>query len=119
MKIKSTGGLSDFAQPLFVELRFHNLSGGIFHECSSAVIAVNWNERALWRADANRENLYACIRRGFRGLRCIAAEFFAIGENDQRAISGGAFSKRVNRQVNRFRNIRSAFRNRLRVEIVN
>src|SRR2546429_6954499 len=116
MKKNPAGGLSDFAQPLFVELRFHNLSSGIFPEGGSAVTTVNWNERALWRADANRENLHACIRRGFRSLRRIAAEFFSVGENDQRAISGRAFSKRVNREVDRFGNIRSAFGNCFRIE---
>ena len=95
------------------------MSRGIFHERRSAIVAVDWNERALRRAHPNRENSHARISRGLGCLRRITVQLFAIGENDQRSISGGAFSKCVYGEIDRFGNIRPAFGNRLCVQIVN
>src|SRR5260370_17549346 len=92
MKKKSAGGLSDFAHPFFVELRFYNLPGGIFHERSPAIVAVDWNERALRRAHPDRENSHARISPGLRCLRRVPVQLFPIGENDQRCISAAPFS---------------------------
>src|ERR1700682_101977 len=105
MQIKPACCLSDFAQSFFIELRFYNLSGGIFHERRSAIVALNGNERALRRADANRESSNAGIARGLRHFRRVATQLFAIRENDQRAISSRAFPKCVYREIDRFRDI--------------
>src|SRR5437588_1694643 len=112
MKIKSASRLSDVAQSLFVQLRFHNLSGGIFDERGAAIFAVDWNERALRCADSDRENFHACIGGGLRQLDRVAAEFFAVGENYQRAISSRAFPKCLHREIDRLGNICAAFWNR-------
>src|SRR5438477_431108 len=113
MQIKTAANLRDFVQPFFVKLRFYNLSRGIFHERRSAIVAVDWNERALRRAHPNRENSHARISRGLGCLRRITVQLFAIGENDQRSISGGAFSKCVYGELRKqsWRNKLAKFRN--------
>src|SRR5256885_11554906 len=109
MEIKTSGRLGNLLQAMLIEFRFHNLPGGIFYKRGAAVIAPNWNERALGSADTNRENFYADIRCCFGGFQRVSAELFAIGENNQAAISGRALAEYIDREIDRFRNVRPAF----------
>ena len=70
------------------------------------------------RTNADRENFYARFLRFLCFLDRIAAQFFAVGKNDQGAVSHRAFAKCLHRQRDRFTNVGAAFRNRLGIEII-
>ena len=118
MNIEPAGRLRDFLQPLFVQLRFHHLSVAVLHKSRRAALASDWNQRAFRCPDADRENPHAGISRGLRRLRRIAAQLFAIGKNNERAIADRALPVSLDCEIDRRRNIRASFWNRVRVEIV-
>src|SRR2546430_776075 len=118
MEIKPSGRLGNLLQTMLIEFRFYNLPGGIFYKRGAAILAPDWNERTLRSADTNRENFYAGIRCRFGRFHRVSTELFAIGENDQATVSGRALAECIHCEIDRFRNVRSAFRNNFCVEIV-
>ena len=116
MNVKPACGLSDFTQPVFVQLGFHNLAGWIFHEGRLPVVARYGNKRALRCSDAHREDSHTGVSRcGFCCVHSVTTQFLAVGKDDERSISGGAFAEALRGQSDGAGNVRSAFGNRLRV----
>ena len=116
MQIKSVRGLRDIAQPFFIQLRFHHLTLHIFDESRAACLARDRNERTFRCAYADRENMHAVVDRGFCSFHRVAAQFFAIGENNERAIAGCAFAEGVIGERDRCGNVGAAFRDRFGVQ---
>ena len=109
LQIKSSACLRDFAQTLFIQFRFHHLSSRVFHEGRFAIFAADRNKRALRRPHADCENPHTGVGRSLCALHCVSAQLFAIGENDQRAISHRALAECARGQRDRFGNVRAAF----------
>ena len=69
MDVKPARCLSDLAQARLIELRFHDLSLGVFHECGAAAFSLDGNKRAAgvptptvkMRTPASAAALAACI----------------------------------------------------------
>ena len=82
-----------------------------------AIFSRHRNERTLRCSDAHGKNAHASVSRFFCGFQGVTAQFFAVGEDDQSAISHGAFAEALGRKSNGARDICSAFGNRLGIQI--
>src|SRR5262245_51017710 len=118
MDVKPACCLSNLAQPRLIELRFHDLSLGVFYERSPAAFSLDGNKRASRRPNPDGEDAHSGVRGFFRCPHRIAAQFFAIGENDQGAITDCRFAKGPGGQSNCGRDVSAAFGNDLRIELV-
>src|SRR5688572_33319241 len=111
MQVESTGVLGNFPQAFFVQLRFHDLPLAVFDERSPAAFTGDRNERSFRRADSYGEDSNACIRRFLRSLRSVAEKLFAVREDDHRSIANSALAEGLHGQLDRARDIGSAFGN--------
>ena len=69
-------------QARFVQVRFHELAGLVFHE-TAALFRRNRDQVAVGRADADGVNLQAILRRRFRRNERVAFEILAVGQQDE------------------------------------
>src|SRR5260370_39808320 len=118
MEIKSAGGLRDLSQSLFVQLRFYDLTCRILNKARFTIFAADRNQRTRRSSHADREDSHTCISGGFGIFNGISAQLLAIGENNERAISYSAFAETLRRKTDSRRYICAAFRNGLRIEII-
>ena len=89
----------------------------VLHKRGPAIFARDWNQRTTRCSDSNGENPHARFRRRFRCDDRVAAQVFAVGENNERTITSRCFAIDARRERDRFGNISAAFGNGLGVEI--
>ena len=115
--VEAPARFRNFPHPRFVELRLHVLALIVAQELRPAAGRRNRNQRAIRRAEADRENVKAILVRP-RGDHRIRLQLLAVGKNDQRAVLALAFSECLVRRLDRIREIRPAARDDVRVEFL-
>src|SRR5262245_47979606 len=71
-------------------MRLHRPAVLVFGEVGSTVLAWHRNEFAGRATDTNRNNLHAIFRGGLRGGDCLAAEIFAVRDENENLVGCGA-----------------------------
>src|SRR5262245_61949639 len=94
--IHSASHFRDFLQRRFVQMRLHRFAVFVFREMGLAVFARHWDDFAGCATNTNHENLHTVFRGGFRGSSCLAAEIFAVRDENEN------FIRRRARLENRF-----------------
>ena len=82
------------------------------------IVARHRDQRALWRSHAHGENSNTGVSRFFCRFHGIAAQFLAISEDNQRAISHRALTETLRGKRDCAGDIGAALGNRLGIQIV-
>ena len=115
--VEAPARFRNFPHARLVELRLHILPAVILEKFYSAALHRHGNQRAVRGTEADGESVEALLARARRsdGVRL---EFFAVGENDQRAMLALALAECLVRRPDRIREICPATRDDVRINLL-